>query len=281
MIGSKIQQLRKDNGMSQEDLALKLTISRQAVSKWELGEATPDTENIVQLSKLFCISTDYLLINEFECETKEAISDTEQSDFSEHKEELKNETTEKSHEPKQFIKKPVAWVTISALAILVVLSAILLTRTNFVSIYVTQHESEVESAYSLLLEMGVAVRVDGDSILVPEKRADELRIALRTHGMPIPLQSSHDKKLYEAHLATEMKTQILQLHNVENVLVMVDLIEASYYNDASVSVVLTPVSEEVFIENDILKVVEIIRKSLPHISDENISITDSNLHFYR
>jgi len=57
MIGNKIQQLRKDNGMSQEDLALKLTISRQAISKWELGEATPDTENIVQLSKLFCVST--------------------------------------------------------------------------------------------------------------------------------------------------------------------------------------------------------------------------------
>ena len=64
MLGEKIQRLRKEKGMSQEQLAAQLTISRQAVSKWELGESMPDTENIIQLSKLFSVSTDFLLNDE-------------------------------------------------------------------------------------------------------------------------------------------------------------------------------------------------------------------------
>ena len=53
--------LRKARGMTQEQLAAALSISRQAVSKWELGEAVPETENIVQLSRFFGVTTDYLL----------------------------------------------------------------------------------------------------------------------------------------------------------------------------------------------------------------------------
>ena len=68
-LGYKIHQLRKANGMSQEELALQLTISRQAISKWELGESVPDTENVVQLSKLFGVSTDYLLNDEYDSDT--------------------------------------------------------------------------------------------------------------------------------------------------------------------------------------------------------------------
>ena len=68
MLGRKIQQLRKSRGMSQEELASKLTISRQAISKWELGESMPDTENVVQLSKLFGVTTDYLLYDDYEGE---------------------------------------------------------------------------------------------------------------------------------------------------------------------------------------------------------------------
>ena len=66
MLGDKIQRLRKEKGMSQEELALQLTVSRQAVSKWELGESIPDTENVIQLSKLFSVSTDFLLHDEYE-----------------------------------------------------------------------------------------------------------------------------------------------------------------------------------------------------------------------
>ena len=66
MLGEKIHQLRKGKGLSQEELASQLTVSRQAISKWELGESVPDTENVVQLSKLFDVSTDYLLNDDYE-----------------------------------------------------------------------------------------------------------------------------------------------------------------------------------------------------------------------
>ncbi len=65
-IGNKISICRKKAGMSQEALAAKLNISRQAVSRWETGEAVPDTEKVIQLSKVFQVSTDYLLLNEIE-----------------------------------------------------------------------------------------------------------------------------------------------------------------------------------------------------------------------
>jgi transcriptional regulator with XRE-family HTH domain len=65
MLGEKIRQLRKGRGLSQEELAGQLTVSRQALSKWELGESVPDTENVVQLSKIFNVSTDYLLNEDY------------------------------------------------------------------------------------------------------------------------------------------------------------------------------------------------------------------------
>lgn len=64
--GEKLQCLRKQQGWTQEELAAKITVSRQALSKWELGTAIPDTENVLQISKLFGVSTDYLLNDEFE-----------------------------------------------------------------------------------------------------------------------------------------------------------------------------------------------------------------------
>lgn len=61
----KIIGLRKSNGMSQEDLAEKLDVSRQAISRWESGTAMPDANNILQLSKLFGVTTDYLLNDDY------------------------------------------------------------------------------------------------------------------------------------------------------------------------------------------------------------------------
>lgn len=59
--GEKLQFLRKQKGFSQERLSQQLTVSRQAISKWELGESLPDIENVIQLGKLFSVSIDYLL----------------------------------------------------------------------------------------------------------------------------------------------------------------------------------------------------------------------------
>ena len=63
--GEKLQQLRRRQGWSQEELAARIPISRQAVSKWESGSAMPDTENVVAISRLFGVSTDYLLHDDY------------------------------------------------------------------------------------------------------------------------------------------------------------------------------------------------------------------------
>lgn len=63
IIGAKIAACRKRAGMSQEKLANELNISRQAVSRWETGEAVPDTEKVIQLSRIFHVTTDYLLLD--------------------------------------------------------------------------------------------------------------------------------------------------------------------------------------------------------------------------
>lgn len=63
-IANKLLQLRKEKGLSQEQLASQLGISRQAVSKWERAEASPDTDNLIALAKLYDISLDELLLHE-------------------------------------------------------------------------------------------------------------------------------------------------------------------------------------------------------------------------
>ena len=65
-LSEKILTLRKQNGLSQEALAEKLNVSRQAVSRWEVGSALPDASNVLQLSKLFGVTADYLLNEEYE-----------------------------------------------------------------------------------------------------------------------------------------------------------------------------------------------------------------------
>lgn len=60
-LSEKILQLRKMNGLSQDDLAEKVNVSRQSVSKWESGQATPELEKILILADVFNVTTDNLL----------------------------------------------------------------------------------------------------------------------------------------------------------------------------------------------------------------------------
>ena len=60
-LGKRLASLRKEKGYSQEDLAAKLGVSRQAVSKWENGEASPDTDNLIALADIYGISLDELV----------------------------------------------------------------------------------------------------------------------------------------------------------------------------------------------------------------------------
>lgn len=61
-IGEQIQNLRIQKGLTQERLAEMLEVSRQSISKWELGQAVPDVGKIIRMSELFGVSTDTLLL---------------------------------------------------------------------------------------------------------------------------------------------------------------------------------------------------------------------------
>lgn len=60
-IADRIQTLRKSKGISQEELAIKMGVSRQAVSKWESEQSSPDIDKIILLSEFFDVTTDYIL----------------------------------------------------------------------------------------------------------------------------------------------------------------------------------------------------------------------------
>lgn len=61
---NKLYELRKQKGLSQEELANRLNVSRQTISKWEVGESTPDMEKLVAISDLFEVSLDELVKGE-------------------------------------------------------------------------------------------------------------------------------------------------------------------------------------------------------------------------
>ena len=69
ILADKIIELRKKNGWSQEDLAEKLEVSRQSISKWESAQSIPDMNKILKLSEVFSVSTDYLLKDEIELDS--------------------------------------------------------------------------------------------------------------------------------------------------------------------------------------------------------------------
>ncbi len=80
---NRLYELRKQHGLSQEELAEKLGVSRQAVSKWERSEASPDTDNLIALAKLYDLSLDKLIYgeeNEKKEDKEEAPRNNESSD---------------------------------------------------------------------------------------------------------------------------------------------------------------------------------------------------------
>lgn len=116
ILSDKIILLRKKNNLTQEELAEKLGVSRQSVSKWEMGNSIPDINKIIQLSDVFGVKTDYLLKNEIddieysddtveELEAKKTISVEDANDFMSAYEEYSNNVAESIS---LFIISPVA-----------------------------------------------------------------------------------------------------------------------------------------------------------------------------
>ena len=78
ILADKIISLRKKAGWSQEELAQQLGVTRQSVSKWEGAQSVPDMDKILQMSRLFGVSTDFLLKDEIEAEEKIGVGEDSQ-----------------------------------------------------------------------------------------------------------------------------------------------------------------------------------------------------------
>lgn len=75
---NRLYQLRKQKGFSQEELANRLNVSRQTISKWEVGDSTPDMEKLIAISDLFNVSLDNLITGK---EDEPQITTETKSDF--------------------------------------------------------------------------------------------------------------------------------------------------------------------------------------------------------
>jgi len=108
----KLQILRKEKRLSQEGLAEKLNVSRQAVSKWESGQSFPELDKIIILSDIFSFTVDELVKDNIELKrniedkkTEEKKNDSQEDKEYQRKEDTINNTYEEGHEKEKFYKK--------------------------------------------------------------------------------------------------------------------------------------------------------------------------------
>ena len=136
----KLTVLRKESGYTQLDLAEKVRVSRQAISKWETGRALPSMEKLKYLSELFGVSVDYLLSDDMTEEAKP--KEQEPAPEPQTKEpQTKEPQTEEAVFPEKEKGKPVRWKYIAALLLAVLL---VLLIGVFVGKYSERHISIVD-----------------------------------------------------------------------------------------------------------------------------------------
>ena len=82
----KLIKLRKSKGISQEELAEMMDVSRQAISRWEMGSTLPDVPNLLKISELFDVSADYLIRDNYETDRNTFVSEnTKTSEYRNNK----------------------------------------------------------------------------------------------------------------------------------------------------------------------------------------------------
>ncbi len=136
----KLTVLRKESGYTQLDLAEKVRVSRQAISKWETGRALPSAENLKYLSELFGVSVDYLLNDDMTEKPKP--KEQEPAPEPQTKEpQTKEPQTEEAVFPEKEKGKPVRWKYIAALLLAVLLGLLI---GVFVGKYSERHISIVD-----------------------------------------------------------------------------------------------------------------------------------------
>lgn len=131
----KLTVLRKESGYTQLDLAEKVRVSRQAISKWETGRALPSAENLKYLSELFGVSVDYLLNDDMTEEPKPKEQEPAPEPQTEEPQ------TEEAVFPEKEKGKPVRWKYITALLLAVLLGLLI---GVFVGKYSERHISIVD-----------------------------------------------------------------------------------------------------------------------------------------
>lgn len=131
----KLTVLRKESGYTQLDLAEKVRVSRQAISKWETGRALPSAENLKYLSELFGVSVDYLLSDDMTEEPKPKEQEPAPEPQTEEPQ------TEEAVFPEKEKGKPVRWKYITALLLAVLLGLLI---GVFVGKYSERHISIVD-----------------------------------------------------------------------------------------------------------------------------------------
>lgn len=137
----KLTVLRKESGYTQLDLAEKVRVSRQAISKWETGRALPSMEKLKYLSELFGVSVDYLLNDDMTEEAKP--KEQEPAPEPQTKEpQTKEPQTEEAVFPEKEKGKPASWKYIAALLLAVLLLGLLIGV--FVGKYSERHISIVD-----------------------------------------------------------------------------------------------------------------------------------------
>ncbi len=125
ILADKIAKLRKQNGWSQEDLAMKLHVSRQSVSKWESTASIPDLDKIVKMSELFGVSTDYLLKDKVEEEM--SVPDlTELADTTAEKENGCEVTLEQANRYMDLVEKAAVKIAAGVAGILLAVAVLIL-----------------------------------------------------------------------------------------------------------------------------------------------------------
>jgi len=157
-IGTRIHELRKERGLSQEQLAEKVGVSRQTISKWELGETSPDIKQAKLLSQIFGVSLDELTDNDTKEPLYQKVSNTEKLAGSALK----------------FLKILVAFILISiaAIAVSIALSAAFWvnspTESDLASVVISENIGEEEYR--------IEIREDGTVVLqgLSDEMEDEI-----------------------------------------------------------------------------------------------------------
>ena len=187
-----------------------------------------------------------------------------------------------------------------AVVVLAIVVVALLSRTVYTTLYVAQNDFEASQIYNALTDMGVPVKYEGSTILVPEKRLTEIKMTLASQGAysDVPaldilnqatgfgVTDSQSLRLAEYQKSEDIRSQIITSEKIQSCKANVIFGATSPYignkttKEAICSVVLTLKRGETLTGEEAQSIAEIVRTSVPGIKYENISITDSLLKSY-